>query len=210
MLEFWHSKGSGKTIPILKLSAQMVDLSLQHDQRDSLLADSSAHFPIKSECYPSEPKFQLIGTSLASTPQEEAKKAAQIDCSMEAPSGLVRASREFLRISISRISDHRIGIHDSRLWTSITIVALTLLAFGAVYGLRGHHPDSVKDRSQIPPAVLQRQKPLVSATSIASENSHNDAHTVAASKSKSRRRRQADYIAKDTFIQYGKDGKPIH
>ena len=70
--------------------------------------------------------------------------------------------------------------------------------------LLGHHPDSVKNRSQILPAVEQRQKP---AASITSENTHNDAHTVAASKSKSRRRE--DYIAKDTFVQYGKDGKPI-
>src|ERR1700687_1603368 len=94
MLESRRSNGSGKTIPIFRLSAQMVDLSLQHDQRDSLLADSPAHFPIKSECYPSEPKVQ-----------EGAKKAAQLDCNTEAPSGLVRASREFLRLSISRISD---------------------------------------------------------------------------------------------------------
>jgi hypothetical protein len=199
MAEFWHSKGSGKTIPIFKLSAQMVDLSLQYDQRDSLPPDSPAHFPITSEGYPSEPKVQLIGASLASTTQEAAKKAVPLDCNTEAPSGLVRARREFLRISISRIR-----IRDSRLWTSIGIVALTLLAFGAVYGLRGHHPDSVKDRSQIPPAVLQRQKPLVSATSIASENPHK-----AAGKSKSRRP-EGDYIAKDTFVQYGKDGKPIH
>jgi hypothetical protein len=250
MLEFRRSNGTGKTIPVFKLSAQMVDLSLQHNQRDSLLTDSPARFPIKSECYPPEPKVQRIGASLASTTQEEAKKAAQLDCNTEAHSGLVRASRELLRISISRISDHRVRIHDSRLWTSIAqwiawhgryvyhllavacersirqrefphfrfdrvhklrigIVALTLLAFGAVYGLHGHRPDSVKSRSQIPPAVQQRQKPLLPATSIASKNTHNDAHTVAASKSKSRRR-QGDYIAKDTFVQYGKDGKPSH
>ena len=187
----------------------MVDLSLQHDQRDSLPVDSPAHFPIKSEGYPSELKVQLIGASSASTTQEEAKKPAQLDCNTEAPGGLVRASREFLRMSISRLSDHRIRIRDSRLWTSIGIVVLTLLAFGAVYGLRGHHSDSVKDRSQIPPAVLQIQKPLVPATSIASENTHHKAHTVAASKSKSRRR-EGDSIAKDTFVQYGKDGKPTH
>ena len=58
-----------------------------------------------------------------------------------------------------------------------------------------HHPDSVKNPSQIPPAVGQRQ--------------HNDAHTAAASKSKSRRR-QEDYVAKDTTVYYGKDGKPSH
>ncbi len=68
----------------------------------------------------------------------------------------------------------------------------------------GHHSDSVKNRSQIPPAVEQRHKP---AASITSENAHKDAHNAAASKSKSRRRE--DYIAKDTFVQYGKDGKPI-
>jgi hypothetical protein len=70
--------------------------------------------------------------------------------------------------------------------------------------LIGHNPDSVKNRSQIPPAAEQRQKP---AASTSSENTHNDAHTAAASKSKSRQRE--DYIAKDTFVQYGKDGKPI-
>ena len=70
--------------------------------------------------------------------------------------------------------------------------------------LLGHHPDSGKNHSHIPPAVEQRQKP---AASITSENTHNDAHTAAASKSKSRRRE--DYIAKDTFVQYGRDGKPI-
>jgi hypothetical protein len=114
-----------------------------------------------------------------------------------------------LRISISRISDHRVRIHDSRLWTSIGIVALTLLAFGAVYGLRGHHPDSFKSRLQILPAVQQSQKPLVPATSIASQSTHNGAHAVAASKSKSRRP-HGDYVAKDTIVYYGKDGKPSH
>jgi hypothetical protein len=207
MLESRRSNGSGKTIPIFRLSAQMVDLSLQHDQRDSLLTDGPAHFPVKSECYPPEPKVQLISASLASTTQAGAKKPAQLDCITETRSGLVRTSRELLRISISRISDHRVSIiHDSRLWTSIGIVTLTLLAFGAMYGLRGHHPDSVKSRSQILPAVQQRQKPIVPATSITSKSTHNG-HAVAASKSKSRRR-QRDYVAKDTIVYYGKDGKP--
>jgi hypothetical protein len=74
--------------------------------------------------------------------------------------------------------------------------------------LLGRHPDSVKNRPQIPPAVEQRQKPLAPAGSITSENTHNDAHIVAANKSRSRRPRE-DYIAKDTFVQYGRDGKPI-
>src|SRR5258708_7262472 len=119
MLEVRRNKGSGKTIPVFKLSAQMVDLSLQHDQRDSLLPDSPARSTIKSECYSAEPKVQPISASLASTTQEEARKAARLDCNTQAHSGLVRASRELLRISISRISDQRVRIHDSRLWASM-------------------------------------------------------------------------------------------
>ena len=72
----------------------------------------------------------------------------------------------------------------------------------------GHYPDSAKNRPQIRSAVEQRQKPLAPTASNTAENTHNDGHSVAASKSKSRRRRD-DYIAKDTFVQYGKDGKPI-
>jgi hypothetical protein len=209
MLESRRSKGSGRAIPVFRLSAQMVDLSLQHDQRDSLAKDSPAHFPRKSECDRPEPKLQLVSASLANTTQEEAKKPSQLDCKAEAQSGLVPASRELLRMSISRVSDYRVRIHNSRLWTWIGIAALTLLAFGAVYGLRGRHPDAVKSRSQIPPAVQQRQTPLVPATSVASKNTHKNAHAAAASKSKSRRRQQ-DYVAKDTYVHYGKDGKPSH
>jgi hypothetical protein len=211
MLESRRSNGSGKTIPIFRLSAQMVDLSLQHDQRDSLLTHSPTHSPIKSECYPPEPKVQPITVSFASTTQEEATKEALLDRNTETHSGLVRASRRLLQISVSRISGHRVRIYDSRLWTSIGIVAITLLAFGAVYGLRGHHPDSVKSNSQILPAVQQHQKLLAPATNIASKSTHTGAHAAAASRSKSRaRRRQGDYIAKDTTVYYGKDGKPSH
>src|SRR5258708_3558212 len=104
MLEVRRNKGSGKTIPVFKLSAQMVDLSLQHDRRDSRLTGSPAQFTKKSEWYPPEPKVLPISGSLASTTQEEARKAARLDCNTQAHSGLVRASRELLRISISRIS----------------------------------------------------------------------------------------------------------
>jgi hypothetical protein len=213
MLEFRRSKGSGKTVPVFKLSAQMVDLSLQNNQRDSLLTDIPAHFPLKSEYRPPETKVQLISASGGSTPLEEAKKeeekkATQLDRNTEVLSGLLRASRELLRIAISRISDQRVKIHDSRLWTSIGIVALALLAFGAVYGFRGHHSHSVKSHSQIPAAVQQPEKPLVPATTITSEDPHHNAPTVAPSKSKSRHR--SDYIAKDTYVYYGKAGKPSH
>jgi len=206
MLDFRRSKGTGKTIPVFKLSAKMVDLSLQHNQSDSLSADIPTHLPVKSKWYPPEPKVQLI--SARSAIQEEVKKAAQFDRKTQAYSGLVRASRELLRISISRISDHRVRIHGSPLWTSTGIVALALLVFGAVYGLRGYHPDSVKSHSQIAPASQPREKPLVPATGVASGSTRNDAHTVVPSKSKSRRK--GDYVAKNTYVYYGKDGKPSH
>ena len=74
MLDFRRSKGTGKTIPVFKLSAKMVDLSLQHNRSDSLSADIPTHLPVKSKCYPSEPKVQFI--SARSGIQEEVKKAA--------------------------------------------------------------------------------------------------------------------------------------
>lgn len=203
-------KTRGGTTPFLKLSAKMVDLSLQQNQDDSLLTDIPAHFPAKSECYPPEPKVQLTNASLATTTQEEAKKAARPH------SGLVQASRELLRRSISWISDHRVRPRLASLDFEFGvrsacsgIVVLVLLAFSAVYGFRRYHQDSLKSHSQIPTAVQQRENAVAPATSIASKNTHTDAHTVAPSKSKSRRR-QGDYIAKDTYAYYGKDGKPSH
>ena len=198
------------TTPFLKLSAKMVDLSLQQNQHDSLLTDIPAHFPAKSECYPPEPKIQLTNASLATTAQKEAKKAAQPH------SGLVQASREHLRRSISWISDHCVRSRLASLKFEFGdrsacsgILALALLAFSAVYGFRGYHQGSLKNHSQIPTAVQQREKPVAPATSIASENTNNDAHAAVPSKSKSRRR-HGDYIAKDTYVYYGKDGKPSH
>ena len=207
MLDFRRSKGTGKTIHVFKLSTKMVDLSLQHNRSDSLSADIPTHLPVKPECYPKEPKIQLI--SARSTTQEEGKKATQLDRRTEAYGGLVRTSRGLLRRSISRISDHLVRIHDSPLWTSTGIVALALLIFGAVYGLRGNSPDSVKSHSQIAPASQPREKPLVPSTGIALGNNHNDSHTVVPSKSKSSRQ-QGDYVAKDKYVYYGKDGKPSH
>ena len=192
-------KTRGGTTTFLRLSAKMVDLSLHHTQQDSLLLDIPAHVPAKSECYPPEPKVQLPNPSLATTTEEGAKKAAQLEHS----GGFVQASRELLR------NDYRIRIHASPKWiSSLSIVTLTLLAFSAVYGFRGYHRNSLKNHSQIPAAVQQREKPVAPATSIASANTHNHAHTVARSKSKSRRRR--GYLAKDTYVYYGKGGKPSH
>src|SRR5437016_8849099 len=114
MSQFRRSKGTEKTIPIFKLSAQMVDLSLQHNQRDSLLSDIPARLAVKCECLPPEPKIDL-----ASATQGEEKNTAQLACKTEADIELVRVSRELLRISISWIREQRVRIHDSRLRTSI-------------------------------------------------------------------------------------------
>ena len=205
MLDFGRRKRDVKTIPVLRLSAKMVELSLQHNQHTSPLADFPTRFPPKSEGYLKEPNIQPV--SVTSTTQEEANKATQVDRKTEAYGGLVRTSRELFRRSISRISGHLGRIHDSRLWTSTGIVALALLVFGAVYGLRGSSPDSLKSHSQIAPA--SHQKALVPSTGTAAANTHNDSQTLAPNKSKSRRR-QGDYVAKNTYVYYGKGGKPSH
>lgn len=207
MLDFRRSKGSTKTIPVFKLSAKMVDLSLQHNRRVSVLPDIPTHLPAKSEVYRQEPKAQLISARIPN--YAEVNKAAQPNRKTEVYSALLRAGRELLRKSISRISDHRIRIRPLPLWTATGIVALALLVFGAVYGLRGYKHDSVKKQSQIAPAPQPREKVLLPATGIASANTHNDAHTVATSKSKPHRR-QSDYVAKNTYVYYGKGGKPSH
>ena len=192
------------TTLLLKLSAKMVDLSLQRKQQDSLLTDIPAHFAIKSEIYPPEPKIQLRIAKCANIAQEEAKMAAQIE-----HSGFVQASRELLRIWICQIKDHANRVHPLRLWpSSLRILVLTLLAFGAVYGFRGHHRNSPKNDSQIPTTVQRSENPSAPPTSISAQNNHNYPHT-ALSKSESRRR-GGDYIAKDTYIYYGIDGKPSH
>jgi hypothetical protein len=127
-------------------------------------------------------------------------------------SGL-QASRELLRICISRIRADGVTFYSwlkSRMRLSAACSAailLTLLAFGVVHAVRSHHADSVKSQSQPPAAVEQHVSTL--ASSSASEQTHDNAHTVAPDKVKSRRR-QDDYIAKDTYVYYGKDGKPSH
>jgi hypothetical protein len=192
-------KTRGETTTFLRLSAKMVDLSLHHTQQDSLLVDIPAHVPAKSECYPPEATVQLVQASLATIVQKEAKKPTQVE-----HSGFVQASLNLLR------SDYRVRIHASPKWfSSLAILALTLIAFSAVYGLLRYHQDSLKNHSQIPTAIQQREKPVAPSTSLASDKTHNHGNTLARSKSKSRRRRD-DYIAKDTYVYYGKDGKASH
>jgi hypothetical protein len=191
-------KTRGETTTLLGLSAKMVDLSLHHMQQDSLLGDIPAHVPAKSECHPPEATVQLSQASLAIVVQKEAKKPAQVE-----HSSFVQASLNLLR------SDYRGRIHASPKWfSSLAILALILIAFSAVYGLR-RYQDSLKKHSQIPTAVQQREKPVAPATSIASHNAHNHGNTVTRSKSKSRRRGD-DYIAKDTYVYYGRDDKASH
>jgi hypothetical protein len=192
-------KTRDRTTPFSKLSAKMVDLSLHYNQHDSLLTDTPAHTPPKCEYYPPKPKVRLPNASLATTTQEEATQAAQFE-----HSGFVQAIRELLH------SDYRIRIHALPKWiSSPSLVALTLLALSVVYGFRGYHQDSLKNHSQIATTVQQHESLVTPATSIASGNTHKHADTVARSKSKSRRRR-GDYIAKDTYVYYGKAGKPSH
>jgi len=150
-------------------------------------------------------KFYSGLKSIAANTGPQKNKAAQPH-----HTGL-QASRELLQICISRISDYGVKF-DSWLKSRMRFFAacsatilLTLLAFSVVHAVRSHHPESVKSQSQPPATVQQHQSTLVSSN--ASAQTHDDAHTAAPNKAKSRRR-QGDYVAKDTYVYYGKDGKP--
>jgi hypothetical protein len=184
--------------PLFRLSATMVELSLRHKLSD-VRTDVPAKPSIKLDCYSEEARGPLISSDMAGTTKEERSKAAQLDHN---ESG--RTRREILRTSISRICDQSVKTF-AWLRTRTGIVALALVAFPIVYAFH-HQPDSVKSQSQIPPVVQQRERPLV--PSIASQDTHH-AQAVAPKKVKSRRH-QSDYIAKDTYIYYGKEGKPSH
>lgn len=199
-----HRSDGLKTIgPHFKLSAAMVELSLGHKQLDSL-ADIPKP-PIKPESYSAEAKVQF-SASIAATTNRPKGEAVQLH-----HSGL-KASRELISICLSRINQYGVKIY-SWLKTRTSFVAacsaamlLILLAFSVVYTVRDHHRDSLKSLSP-PPAAVQHDSTLVSSS--ASEQTHSDAHTVAPNQAKSRRR-QDDYVAKDTYVYYGKEGKPNH
>jgi hypothetical protein len=186
--------GTSGATSLFKLSATMVELSLRHKPPD-LGTDVPAKAAIKLDCYSPEPTGQLISINRAGTAKEEGCKAAQLHYS-EA----VTSRRELLRTSISRISDQSVTTF-AWLRTRTGFVALALLVLPLVYAV--HH--QVKSQSQIPAMLQQRQGPLVPST--ASQNIHNHAQALPPKKAKPRRH-QSDYIAKDTYIYYGKDGKP--
>jgi hypothetical protein len=191
--------GTSGASPLFRLSATMVELSLRHKLSD-VRTDVPAKPSIKLDCYSAEARGPLISSDMAGSREEGSSQAAQLDHN---ESG--RTRREILRTSISRICDQSVKTF-AWLRTRTGIVALALVAFPIVYAFH-HQPDSVKSQSQIPPVVQQRERPLVS--SIASQETHHHAQAVAPKKVKSRRH-QSDYIAKDTYIYYGKEGKPSH
>ena len=190
-----------------RLSATMVELSIRHTQLDSP-SEIPTSFPTKPQYHSPEAKVPLIGASTGTTGQLE-NRAAQAQHSR------LETSREHLRICISRISDYGVKTY-SWLKTRVDFLAaccaaailLTLLAFSVIYAVRAvrnHHPAPVKSQSRPPATVQQPDRTLPSNS--ASEQTHNDAHTLAPNKTKFRRR-QNDYVAKDTYVYYGKDGKP--
>jgi|SRR5215469_4893668 len=170
----------GASRPV-RLSATMVDLSLRRDRAD-LHNDFSPSFPITTGCHSAKANLQFSSRTALAVPGEKGNKAAQ----------LVQAGRELSRRSISRVS----------------ILAPTLLIFTFLFPVRGHRTDSVKRQSKIPATMQQRESPLAPVSS-ASESTHNQDHKVGPNKGKARPRRN-DYIAKDTYVYYGTDGKPNH
>jgi hypothetical protein len=189
--------GTDGATQLFRLSAKMVELSLQHKQPNSP-TDVPAKRPTKIDGYSSDPSGQLISGIMASTTEEKDSKAAQLHHNQ-------LVGRELLRMLISRISHQRVTTF-AWLRTRTGIVALALLAFTALYAFH-HRPHSVKSQSQMPAMPQLGERPV--APSTTSQNTYNHARTVTPKKAKSRRR-QSDYIAKDTYIYYGTNGKPNH
>ena len=194
----------GTTGPqLFRLSATMVELSIRHSELDSP-SNIPTSFPTKQQYHPPEAKVPLISASAGTTGQLE-NRAAQAQHSR------LQIRREHLRICSSRISDYGVKTY---LWLKARIgflaacsaaAILTLLAFSVIYAMRDHHLASVRSQSRPPATVQQHDSTLPS--SGPSEQTHYDAHTVATNKTKSRHR-QNDYVAKDTYVYYGKNGKP--
>ena len=170
--------GAFGTNPPVRLSARMVDLSTRHDRTDP---DNSPRFAITSGSYSAKVNVPFTSSIALATPEKKVNKAAQ----------LVQVGRELSRRSISRIS----------------ILALALLMFTFPFALRGHRTDSVNRQSKNPTTVQPPERRLAPVTTVAPESTRNYDHKVGPNKGKSRRRR-GDYIAKDTYVYYGKDGKP--
>ena len=175
--------GTGKPV---KLSTTMVDLSMRHDRDDSR-NHIPPPIPITTEFSSPKANVQFINSTAAAIPEEKGETAAPVDHSF------VEARRKISRISLSRI----------------IILVLALLIFAALLAARSHRTNSVKRQSTIPATVQQRAVPLVPVTTGASESTDNHAHTAGPKKAKSRGRRD-DYVAKDTYVYYGKEGKPNH
>ena len=176
------SGGAFGTSPPVRLSAMMVDLSTRRDRADPH-NDISPRFPITTGCYSTNANVQFTSSIALASPEEKGKKAAQF----------VQVGRELSRRSIFRVS----------------IFVLAVLMFTFPFAVRGHRTDSVERQSKIPATAQQRERPLAPVTTVASESTHNHDHKVGPNKAKSRRRRD-EYIAKDTYIYYGRDGKPNH
>lgn len=135
------------------------------------------------------------------------------------------------RFKLSGLTANR----DSRLWTSMAMAALSaLLALAVITGVRGYVPvergsnpnppatslsseqtvtpaPAVSHRThshlaKSPPAVHVASKPVAPLTQAASVKK-----TVVAPEPIRRRRLTADedYVAKDTYVVYGANGKPI-
>jgi len=166
----------------VRLSALMVDLSTRQDRGDPH-NDILPRFPIITGCDSARANVQFTSSTVLATHEEKGNKAAQF----------VQLGRELSRRTISQIS----------------ILALALLMFTFPFAVRGHRTDSVKRQSKIPATVQQWERPLAPVTTVASESTRKHNHKVLPDKGKSRHRRD-DYVAKDTYVYYGKDGKPNH
>ena len=184
-----NSPGTNGAMPFYKLTATMVELSLRPSLPDLNIEVS------KPDSHSPEVKSQVISINTSGATKEQSRKA-----DLPRQSRAVPSKQELWRTYISRINDQSVKIL-CRLRTRSGILALSLLALPCLYVFL-HKFNSQSQK----PAIVQQQLPPAVPT-IPPQSIDDHAQDARPQKAKSRRQR-SDYVAKDTYVYYGTDGKP--
>jgi hypothetical protein len=250
-----RNSGTAEAAKFSRLSAQMVELSLQQTQRDLVLNDT---FPAKvsaaepkavssplpwptTSAAPLHPPQPQRPPSESTIPNYWPNYWKEVRRTLDGwlagarvrGSAAVRDLRELAKSAQKKfaLSNFRTKSRDgtaSRLWTSMGVAALSaVLVVGVISAVRHYYaypPDTAQPRgrntSGVTPAMQDISQPPSSivATHGAAAVQHrarsSAAKHVAAEHAPTKpgirkiRRKDDDYVAKDTYVYYGKNGKP--
>jgi hypothetical protein len=190
--------------PLFKLSATMVELSLQHIEADSRSTISSGS-PTNIKNDPAAPPVERINANSQCTVEDKC------DSYQLAHGWSLQRYREVLRKCSSRMHKHCANIYG---WLRVRVASVELVVLGLTFvlaflALRGPRPGPVKALSQNAPTVPQHETPAVPLASVTSEKPHDDVRTGEPGKVKPHHRRD-DYVAKDTYVDYEKESTTNH